>query len=71
MKDYRLHKALNRFSEIGGGEFTKIPEKVIRAQSKVEALQDELERETDEKVKVLIKTRLAIAIKELDALTKG
>lgn len=71
MRDERLFKALNRFAEIGGGDFTKIPEKVIRAQSKVEALEDELEREEDEKVKTLIKTRLAIALRELEAIKKG
>lgn len=71
MIDQRLRKALNRFSEIGGGAYTKIPENMIRAQSKIEALQDQLNNEKDEKIRELIKSRLALAIRELDSLTRG
>lgn len=71
MIDQRLRKALNRFSEIGGGKHTKIPEEIIRAQSKVEALEDQLTIEENKENKELIKSRLAVAIRELDALTKG
>ena len=75
MKDARLEKALNRFAEIGGGKFTKIPEEVARAQSKVNVLEEELKEEMEkspnnDKIIQAIKVRLVIAMRELDTLRK-
>ena len=75
MKDARLEKALNRFAEIGGGKFTKIPEEVARAQSKVNVLEEELAEEiikkpSDKKIIQAIKIRLVIAIRELETMRK-
>lgn len=75
MIDTRLEKALNRFAEIGGGKFEKISEDIIRAESKVKVLKEELEenmqseKKNDEFVRT-IKVRLVIAMRELEAAKK-
>lgn len=75
MIDAKFEKALNRFAEIGGGKFTKIPEMVTRAQSKVNVLNEELEQEMtkkpiNEEIIKMIKVRLVIALRELDSFKR-
>ena len=75
MIDVKLYKALNRFSEIGGGDFVKVPEIMTRAQSKINVLNEELEIEKNkspinEEIIKMIKVRLVIAMRELDAIKK-
>ena len=75
MIDAKLDKALNRFAEIGGGSFTKIPEIITRAQSKVNVLNEELEQEQaktnpNSEIIKMIKVRLVIAMRELETFKK-
>ena len=78
MIDAKLNKALNRYSEIGGGKFIKIPEMMVRAQSKINVLEEELSEEmakSKPNVEYIrnVKVRLVIAKREMDGikLVKG
>ena len=73
MIDLRLKKILNRYAEIGGGAFVKVPEEWIRLANVIETIENEIllvsmRKVQDPELLTILNSRLVIKRRELSLL---